>query len=110
METARARARIVREWRRHAELIARAARRLLPGARVYVFGSVVRGDATAGSDVDLLVVHEGVPDRAYARGAIRARMEELAGLPYYHPFEIHLATPEEAQTYLEQARPHIQEL
>jgi hypothetical protein len=28
---------------------------------------------------------------------LKARIEEEAGLPLYHPFEIHLATDEEAR-------------
>jgi len=31
------------------------------------------------------------------RGNLKAEIEEEAGLPLYHPFEIHLATREEAE-------------
>ena len=34
-----------------------------PGAEVYLFGSVVRGDYTAASDIDILVVTRNVAGR-----------------------------------------------
>jgi predicted nucleotidyltransferase len=49
-----------------AERIEEAGRRLAaaaPGARVILFGSHARGEATADSDVDLLVIEPEVEDR-----------------------------------------------
>jgi predicted nucleotidyltransferase len=49
-----------------ADLIDEAARRIAaaaPGARVLLFGSHARGEADAGSDVDLLVIEPRVADR-----------------------------------------------
>ena len=31
-------------------------------------------------------------------------IEGRLGLPYYHPFEMHVLTPEEAEPYLRRAR------
>ncbi|MGC9072388.1 MAG: hypothetical protein ACP5HK_06855 [Acidilobus sp.] len=41
------------------------------------------------------------------RSAVRARIEEEAGLPYYHPFDIHILRPEEAAAYLRRAGPDL---
>jgi len=93
------RARMVREWRSYVAKIADSARRILPDARIYVFGSVVRGEATGGSDVDVLIVSKGVPRGNIGRAELRERIELLSGLPLHHPFEIHLVSEDEAEWY-----------
>jgi len=94
---------MLREWRAWARRIAGAARELLPDAEVYVTGSVVRGDYVAGSDVDILIVSPSVPDEARERARVKVMIEERLDLPYYHPFEMHLVKPEEAEAYLRRA-------
>ncbi|MHA1581549.1 MAG: nucleotidyltransferase domain-containing protein [Candidatus Baldrarchaeia archaeon] len=64
-----------------------------------MFGSVVRGEAVGGSDVDILIVHSKIPESRKKRAEIVVRIEEKAGLPLYHPFEIHLVNKEEAKWY-----------
>ena len=110
MDTLRLRARMVRGWRRWAQRIASAVERVLPGAEVYVFGSAVEGGLTGGSDIDLLVIAENLPDKALERASIKVRIEDEARLPAYHPFEIHLATPEEAEQYLRRANGKVERL
>jgi predicted nucleotidyltransferase len=88
---------MVREWRSYAKRVAEAARALVGPCEVYVFGSVASGLATGASDVDILVVCSQLPKGCRGRGELKARIEEAAGLPLYHPFEIHLATDEEAR-------------
>lgn len=97
------RAAMVEEWRNWTPKIAKAVESLLADSRVYVFGSVVRGDHTGGSDVDILIVSNSVPERLREKARIRARIEDEARLPALHPFEIHIATPEEAKTYFRRA-------
>lgn len=88
---------LIRDWRLWSEAIAEAAERVLGSCEVYVFGSVVEGRATGGSDVDVLIVAERLPGDFKVRGALKAEIEEAANLPLYHPFEIHLSTGEEAE-------------
>ncbi|WXG43804.1 MAG: nucleotidyltransferase domain-containing protein [Promethearchaeati archaeon SRVP18_Atabeyarchaeia-1] len=88
---------LVYKWRPWAKKIAGAAKVTLGECQVYVFGSVAKGTATGASDVDILIVCREIPKGEKSRGNAKARLEELAGLPLYHPFEIHLATREEAQ-------------
>ncbi|MEM0481983.1 MAG: nucleotidyltransferase domain-containing protein [Nitrososphaerota archaeon] len=96
----RARARIAhvaRQWRFWAEAIAKAANEVLGPCSVYVFGSVVEGLATGGSDVDVLIVADNLPRDFRARAEAIAKIEEIAKLPLYHPFQIHLATWDEVK-------------
>ena len=107
MDTARKRAQMVKEWKVYADKIAEAVRRVLPDAQVFVFGSVVRGDYIASSDVDILVISSKIPEGLFERGRIKAEIEKEAGLPYYHPFELHMVRPEEAEPYLRRIRNYM---
>jgi len=93
------RAEMVRNWRLYMTKIAEAARKILPDSRIYVFGSVVKGKATGGSDVDVLIVSGKMPRSNMERAEIKVRIVELSGLPLHHPFEIHLADEKEAGWY-----------
>jgi len=103
MDTLRKRAEMVKSWRRWTERIAEAVEEVVPEAEVYVFGSVVRGEAIGGSDVDILIIVDELPRGVLERAKTRESIVEKAGLPYYHPFQIHLVTREEAESYFEKA-------
>ena len=85
-------AQIARQWRFWSEAIAKAANEVLGPCNVYVFGSIAERLATGGSDVDVLIVTDSLPRDFRARGEAVAKIEEIAKLPLYHPFQIHLAT------------------
>lgn len=93
------RAEMVREWRKYVVKVAQAVLALLPDADVYVFGSVVRGQAVGGSDVDVLIVSEHIPESNIERARLKLKIEETAALPSLHPFEMHLADKKEAEWY-----------
>lgn len=99
IETARRRAEMVRRWREYVGVLAEAVRKVLGDADVYVFGSVVTGECVASSDVDVLVVSDRVPESMLERGALKVEIEDAAGLPVYHPFELHFVKPDEAMHY-----------
>jgi len=88
---------LAKEWPRWSERIAEAAEEILGPCEAYVFGSTVKGTATGASDVDILIISDRIPASNRGRGMLKAEIEEKAGLPLYHPFQIHLATREEAQ-------------
>ena len=95
------RTKMVRNWRVWALKIGRAAREILgEKTKVFVFGSVVRGEAYGASDVDILIFGEGIPGSARERGRILAAILERAGVPLIHPFKLHLADRLEAEAYL----------
>ncbi|AAM02498.1 nucleotidyltransferase domain-containing protein [Methanopyrus kandleri] len=87
----------VRRWRYWVRRIAEVIReRVDPRAEVIVFGSVVKGRATGGSDVDVLVVTERA--RELRPHEVAGIVEEELDLPEDHPFEFHLTTPEGFET------------
>ncbi|MEX0568609.1 MAG: nucleotidyltransferase domain-containing protein [Candidatus Njordarchaeota archaeon] len=72
---------------------------------VVIFGSIARGDWRSDSDIDILIVADGLPKSRLERQKIFILIEEdlrndLEGLwdeGYYHDFSPILKTPEEAQ-------------
>ncbi|MEM3108657.1 MAG: nucleotidyltransferase domain-containing protein [Candidatus Bathyarchaeia archaeon] len=102
LEGAWERAKLLKDWRSWADRIAVSAREVLAGSLkgVYVFGSVVRGEAVAASDVDLLVVAEALPDNQRGRSELKYEILRGAGLPDVNPFQIHLVDEREAEAYL----------
>ena len=92
---------MIREWRTYASSIARSARQKLgPSTEVYVFGSALRGEAVAASDVDILLVVDRPLGSLSERNKIRMTIEDAAGLPDVHPFEIHVVNRDESEAYL----------
>jgi len=82
-----------KRWRKYARVIKELAEAVFKGNlhAVYVFGSTVRGDYRALSDIDVAVVlKEDVHDwiRVRFRSLIRERLGRV------HPFEVHLVTRE----------------
>ena len=78
---------------------------LAPDAQVYVFGSALKGELTASSDIDILIVTEKIRSRERHRLAakIEARLgEDLAS----QIFELHVVEPR----YLEWYKRHAKEL
>lgn len=104
IESSLYRLKMVKEWRVWVERIARVAKELIPDVEVYVIGSIVRGDYVGGSDVDVLIVSRSIPEKPFERARIKVLIEERLNLPYYHPFELHLLRPGEAELYLKKAR------
>ena len=95
------------EWEKWARRIARASRKVLGDCRVIVFGSVVEGKQTGGSDVDILIITKKKHGNI-ERGKIIAKIEEEAGLPPFHPFEIHLVNEKEAKWYFRHIKKYIE--
>ena len=104
MDSMAERARMIKEWRMWVSKIAEAVKELLPDAEVYVVGSVVRGDFIAASDVDVVVVSKSAPRKPIEIARLKATVEEKLNLPYYHPFEIHVLSLEEAKYFLEKSK------
>jgi len=94
------RARMLSEWGLWISKVAEAVRKVVPGAEVYVIGSIARGDAIASSDLDLLIISDRIPESARERAGLIARIEEEAKLPLHHPIEFHLISTEERSKYL----------
>ena len=73
--------------------------KILSKSKSYIFGSILEGNLVGGSDIDILIVAE-VPKNQTKRAEIIAKLEEAAGLPLSHIFEIHLISPEEFKKWI----------
>ncbi len=98
LETMRARLSILRSWREAARRVATLVREVYPGARVYVTGSVARGEWIAASDIDIIVVLDHEPSPREASELISYVWERL-NLPPQHPLEIHVVGPRGLERY-----------
>ena len=75
------RAIVYRQVMTHDELIAEAGRRLAaaaPEARIVLFGSHARGDASPDSDLDFLVIEPNVDDRHVESVRLRRALRGLS--------------------------------
>ena len=81
---------------RYAEKVKRLVRRWDPGARVMLFGSVVRGDVRPDSDIDLLIITR-IAEKLDERIKLRIRIMEVLGEE--SPFELHIVTMEEYENW-----------
>ena len=99
--------RMIERWKEYSKRIANVSKDLLGDCDVYVFGSVAEDTWTGGSDVDILVISDNLPESNKERGELKAKIEEKAGLPLFHPFEIHLANSKEAEQYWRHIRKFI---
>ena len=101
------RLKMLRNWRRLAAGLKEAATRILgEDVEVCVFGSVPRGEFTAASDLDVLVMSPKIPEDPGKRAELVIALEEAVGIGPLdpNPLEIHLATPKEAEWYLKVLR------
>ena len=73
---------------------------VLKESQIYLFGSVIEGNLVAASDIDILII-ANIPKKHLKRAEIIANIEEKSGLPLSHPFEFHLLTQEELDTWIE---------
>ncbi|MEM4329257.1 MAG: nucleotidyltransferase domain-containing protein [Candidatus Caldarchaeum sp.] len=94
------RSNMVREWRRHVKEAVKAVSKVLPDANV--FGSVVKGEAVGGSDVDIVSRH--APPSNIERAEMKVKIEKEAGLPLHHPFELHLVNEKESEWYFRRVK------
>ena len=81
---------------RYARAIKDVVRSFDADARVYLFGSYVRGTMRPDSDIDVLVVTREASD-VWRRVRIRVEVKRVIG--DLTPFEIHLVTPEEFEVW-----------
>jgi len=88
------------KWRDQLPELLEAVRSVLPSAEVYVFGSALRNELTANSDVDILVVS----DKALGsqRHKLAVAIEEKLRTPLI--FEIHLTMKEKLAWYKKHAK------
>lgn len=80
---------------KYARQIKKQASKILGETKVFVFGSILRKKEIA-QDIDILVISPKIK-KFKSKGEIIAKIWEKIGLD--NPFEIHLITPEEYQSW-----------
>lgn len=75
-------------WRSQLQSLADAVSASAPGAKAYIFGSALKGELVANSDIDVLVVVRGTLGSNTDRARLALRIED--GLADPSIFEIHL--------------------
>jgi len=78
---------LLQKWREIAEKASDVICRALGNAEVYVFGSVVKNNFTAASDIDMFVVSENVEENEKFAVNLQLMIEDMLGIP---PGLIHL--------------------
>jgi len=96
---------LLKRWREIASRVAEKIRERFPDAEVYVFGSVVEGQYTAASDIDILVVTRHAPRKLREKADIVLWLEEELGLPP-SLLDLHIVAPgtEEHKWYFKTLR------
>jgi len=92
---------LISTWRKAAAVVARAAKRLYPEARVYVIGGAAEGRLTALSDLDVLVL---LPEDPSPRERLEVKVKVLLkafeeGLPWDYPIDLHVVGPKGFERY-----------
>jgi len=81
----------------YGKKIKKEAEKILGSVRVLIFGSIVRGDWTPQSDIDVLIISENLPENQEERSKIRTKIKST--IDPFSPFQIHLATKKEYQNW-----------
>jgi len=84
-------------WESIAKRVAKASRKVLGDVEVYVFGGFAKGEVTAASDLDILIISGRLPRDVKGRVRVKEEIEVKAKLPLIHSVDIHLATPLEVK-------------
>lgn len=89
---------MIEHFKDYLKKILKACNFELKNSEIYLFGSALKGNQVAASDIDILIIAE-VPKNHLKRAEIISGIEENAGLPWNHPFEIHLINREEFEIW-----------
>lgn len=77
--------------------IKESAEKVLGPVRVLVFGSIVRGDWTPNSDIDVLIISDKLSKNWEENAIYKVNIKRDSGIGF--PFQIHLVRPEEFESW-----------
>ncbi len=101
---------LISTWRDVAKIVARVAKRLYPGCKVYAFGGAAEDRLTALSDLDILIVlpYEPSPrERLEVKKRIVLEAFE-EGVPWDYPLDLHVTGPQGFKNYKRYAKKLIE--
>ncbi|CAB50262.1 nucleotidyltransferase domain-containing protein [Pyrococcus abyssi] len=110
IERGRKRYLMIKNYHLYLPAIKEACESIFGNCEIYVFGSVLTGKYTAGSDVDLLIKVPRAPKSLQERAKLKVKIEELAGLPDYHPFGFHIVDEEGFKWYMEKLKVNLKKI
>ncbi|HUW91382.1 MAG TPA: nucleotidyltransferase domain-containing protein [Candidatus Nanopelagicaceae bacterium] len=90
----------IKNHKEYLKIINKNIKLVIEKPQVYLFGSIIEGNLVAARDIDILIIAD-IPKNHLKRAEIIANIEEKSGLPLSHPFEFHLLTQEEFDTWNE---------
>ena len=73
---------------------------------MYLSGSLVEKRATPSSDVDIIVV-TSFKINARGRADVIAKVEEVCGIPFINPFEFHIMSRSEFESWAKAFKPKL---
>ena len=91
---------MIKNHKKYLKTINKNIKLVLRESQIFLFGSILEGNLVAASDIDILIIAD-IPKSHLKRAEIIANIEEKSGLPLNHPFEFHLLTQEEFDTWSE---------
>ncbi|MCE4606220.1 MAG: amino acid permease [Desulfurococcales archaeon] len=97
------RMKLVDEWRNWLPSFVVELKKIVGEARVYLIGSVARGEKAVSHDVDILVVVRSKPSVKEQRSIVDKAVKN-AGLSSSHPVHVHFVTREEEEEYKSRSR------
>ncbi len=80
----------------YAKEIKKTIKELYKDAKVLVFGSAIRQKYHPDSDIDILIISSKIPQDLFKQAEIKIKIKEKFSDA---PFELHLATPQEYETW-----------
>jgi len=87
-----------KNYKFYSKRIKKEAKKILgKEIKVLVFGSIIKNEWGAGSDIDILIISDKLPEDIEKRGKIKTRIKSKISL--FSPFQIHLATEKEFKTW-----------
>ncbi|MBD3190900.1 MAG: nucleotidyltransferase domain-containing protein [Candidatus Heimdallarchaeota archaeon] len=100
----------LKAYKKHLPPLKKACLELLPDAKLFLFGSVLRDELVALSDIDLLITTKRTFETQLERAEIISTIEEKAHLSLIHPFDIHLLSQEEFKTFLDITKVRLKQI
>jgi predicted nucleotidyltransferase len=80
----------------YAKKIKIRAQETLTDVRILVFGSIIKGNYSPNSDIDILIISEQAPEKSFDQTKIKHEILKEFEDP---PFEIHLVSPRQYENW-----------
>ncbi len=109
-EIGKARYKIIKKYKQYLEPIKKACLEFFPKSKVYLFGSALRGELVAASDIDILIVVKKEFTNQRERATIIIGIEDKVSLPFVHPFEFHLISQREYVKFINITNTQLEEI